>query len=136
RDRAHVLVGLAIAVANIDEVIRVIRTSPDPNTARDTLMSRDWPANDVVAMITLIDDPRHRINADGTARLSMEQARAILDLRLQRLTALGRDEISEELEKLKLEINDYLEILRSRARVQAIVKTELNDVKAEFATPR
>src|SRR5436305_632785 len=84
RDRAHILVGLAIAVANIDEVIRVIRTSPDPNTARDTLMSRDWPAKDVAAMITLIDDPRHRLNADGTARLSMEQARAILDLRLQR----------------------------------------------------
>src|SRR5256885_14960895 len=87
-------------------------------------------------MMTLIDDPRHRIAPDGTARLSMEQARAILDLRLQRLTALGRDEISEELEKLKLEINDYLEILRSRARVQAIVKTELSEVKAEIATPR
>jgi DNA gyrase subunit A len=136
RDRAHILVGLAIAVANIDEIIQVIRTSPDPTTARDRLMERDWPANGVEAMLTLIDDPRHRINADGTIRLSMEQARAILDLRLQRLTALGRDEISEELEKLKLEINDYLEILRSRARVQAIVKTELSDVKAEFATPR
>ncbi|GCC47088.1 hypothetical protein chiPu_0031177, partial [Chiloscyllium punctatum] len=98
RDRAHILVGLAIAVANIDEMIRVIRTSPDPNTARDTLMSRDWPARDVEAMITLIDDPRHRINDDGTLRLSMEQARAILDLRLQRLTALGRDEISDELD--------------------------------------
>ena len=94
RDRAHILVGLAIAVANIDEIIRVIRTSPDPNTARDTLMSRDWPAKDVAAMITLIDDPRHRLAADGTARLSMEQAKAILDLRLQRLTALGREEIS------------------------------------------
>ncbi len=74
RDRAHILVGLAIAVANIDEIIRVIRTSPDPNTARDTLMSRDWPAKDVAPLITLIDDPRHRINADGTARLSDEQA--------------------------------------------------------------
>ncbi|MGQ0686249.1 DNA gyrase subunit A [Bradyrhizobium sp.] len=136
RDRAHILVGLAIAVANIDEIIQAIRTSPDPATARDRLMERDWAAKDVEAMITLIDDPRHRINADGTIRLSLEQARAILDLRLQRLTALGRDEISEELEKLKLEINDYLEILRSRARVQAIVKTELSEVKAEFATPR
>src|ERR1700752_457759 len=136
RDRAHILVGLAIAVANIDEIIQVIRTSPDPNTARERLMERDWPASGVEAMLTLIDDPRHRINADGTIRLSLEQARAILDLRLQRLTALGRDEISEELEKLKLEINDYLEILRSRARVQAIVKTELNEIKAEFATPR
>jgi DNA gyrase subunit A len=136
RDRAHILVGLAIAVANIDEVIRVIRTSPDPNTARDTLMSRDWPAKDVAAMITLIDDPRHRLSENGTARLSLEQAKAILDLRLQRLTALGREEISEELDKLAVEINDYLDILRSRARVQAIIKGELAEVKKEFATPR
>jgi len=136
RDRAHILVGLAIAVANIDEIIRVIRTSPDPTTARDTLMSRDWPAQDVAAMITLIDDPRHKLNADGTARLSMEQAKAILDLRLQRLTALGREEISEELDKLALEIADYLDILRSRARIQAIIKTELAEIKAEFGTPR
>ncbi len=136
RDRAHILVGLAIAVANIDEVIRVIRTSPDPNTARDTLMARDWPARDVETMITLIDDPRHRMTAAGTARLSFEQAKAILDLRLQRLTALGRDEISEELDQLAIEIADYLEILRSRARVQAIVKAELAEVKSKFATPR
>jgi len=136
RDRAHILVGLAIAVANIDEIIRVIRTSPDPATAREALMSRDWPAQEVAAMMTLIDDPRHRLASDGTARLSMEQARAILDLRLQRLTALGREEISDELDKLKAEINEYLEILRSRARVQAIIKTELNEIKAEFASPR
>jgi DNA gyrase subunit A len=136
RDRAHILVGLAIAVANIDEVIRVIRTSPDPNTARDTLMARDWPARDVETMITLIDDPRHRMTAEGTARLSFEQAKAILDLRLQRLTALGREEISEELDKLAVEIADYLEILGSRARVQAIVKAELAEVKSKFATPR
>ncbi len=136
RDRAHILVGLAIAVANIDEVIKVIRTSPDPNTARDTLMSRDWPAKDIAAMITLIDDPRHRMTAKGTARLSMEQAKAILDLRLQRLTALGREEIKEELDKLAVEIADYLEILRSRARIQSIIKDELNVVKEEFATPR
>ncbi|MBN8982038.1 MAG: DNA gyrase subunit A [Rhizobiales bacterium] len=136
RDRAHILVGLAIAVANIDEVIKVIRTSPDPNTARDTLMSREWPAKDVAAMISLIDDPRHRMTDKGTARLSMEQAKAILDLRLQRLTALGRDEIKEELDKLAVEIADYLEILRSRARIQGIIKDELNAVKEEFATPR
>src|SRR5947209_1519535 len=136
RDRAHVLVGLAIAVANIDEIIRVIRTSPDPNSARETLMSRDWPAKDVAAMITLIDDPRHRLAEDGTARLSFEQARAILDLRLQRLTALGREEIAEELDKLALEIADYLDILRSRARIQTIVKSELAEVKADFGTPR
>src|ERR1700759_5582565 len=136
RDLAHILVGLAIAVANIDEIIRVIRTSPDPNTAREILMSRDWPAKDVAAMITLIDDPRHRLAEDGTARLSLEQSRAILDLRLQRLTALGREEISEELDKLALEIADYLDILRSRARIQAIIKDELAAVKKEFATPR
>jgi DNA gyrase subunit A len=136
RDRAHILVGLAIAVANIDEMIRVIRTSPDPTTARDTLMSRDWPARDVEDMLTLIDDLRHKINEDGTIRLSMDQSRAILDLRLQRLTALGRDEIKEELDKLAGEITDYLDILRSRARVQGIIKAELAEVKAEFATPR
>ena len=136
RDRAHILVGLAVAVANIDEIIRVIRTSPDPATARDTLMSRDWPAKDVAAMITLIDDPRHRLAEDGTARLSFEQAKAILDLRLQRLTALGREEISDELDKLAVEIADYLDILRSRARVQGIVRDELTAVKNEFATPR
>lgn len=136
RDRAHILVGLAIAVANIDEMIRVIRTSPDPATARDILMARDWPARDVEAMMSLIDDPRHRIAEDGTARLSMEQAKAILDLRLQRLTALGREEIGEELDKLALEIADYLDILRSRARVQAIIKAELAEVRNEFATPR
>jgi len=136
RDRAHILVGLAIAVANIDEVIRVIRTSPDPNTARETLMSRDWSASDVAAMITLIDDPRHRLAENGTARLSLEQAKAILELRLQRLTALGREESSEELDKLALEIKDYLDILRSRARVHAIIKAELAEVRSAFATPR
>jgi DNA gyrase subunit A len=136
RDRAHILVGLAIAVANIDEIIRVIRTSPNPATARDILMSRDWAAKDVAAMITLIDDPRHRLANDGTARLSLEQAQAILDLRLARLTALGREEIGEELDQLAVEIADYLDILRSRARVQAIITTELADVKKEFATPR
>jgi DNA gyrase subunit A len=136
RDRAHILVGLAIAVANIDEIIRVIRSSPDPTTARDTLMSRDWPAQDVAAMITLIDDARHRLAPDGTARLSMEQAKAILDLRLQRLTALGREEISDELDKLAIEIADYLDILRSRARIQTIIKTELAEVKEKFGTPR
>jgi DNA gyrase subunit A len=136
RDRAHVLVGLAIAVANIDEIIRLIRSSRDANEAREALMTRDWPARDVEAMITLIDDPRHRINADGTYRLSETQARAILDLRLQRLTALGREEIKDELDKLAAEIADYLEILRSRARIQAIVKEELASAKDQFATPR
>jgi len=136
RDRAHILVGLALAVANIDEVIALIRAAPDPNTARDRLMERDWPAASVASLMELIDDPRHRVSADGTAKLSAEQAKAILDLRLQRLTALGRDEIKDELDQLAAEIRDYLDILRSRARILGIVKDELAAVKAEFATPR
>ena len=136
RERAHVLCGLAIAVANIDEVIRLIRTSPDPNAAREALMGRDWPAHDIAPLIALVDDPRHRVADDGTYRLSEVQARAILDLRLQRLTALGRDEVGDELKKLADEIADYLDILRSRARIQAIVKSELTEVREAFATPR
>jgi DNA gyrase subunit A len=136
RDRAHVLVGLAIAVSNIDEVIKLIRGSADANVAREALMARDWPAREVEAMITLIDDPRHKVSATGTYKLSAEQAKAILDLRLQRLTALGRDEIKAELDKLAEEIADYLDILRSRARIQTIVKDELRAVREKFATPR
>jgi DNA gyrase subunit A len=136
RDRAHVLVGLAIAVANIDEVIKLIRHAPDPQTAREQLMERRWPAHDVDSLIRLIDDPRHRINEDNTYNLSEEQARAILDLRLQRLTALGRDEIGDELNKIGEEIKDYLDILSSRLRIMTIVKDELTAVREEFGTPR
>lgn len=136
RERAHVLVGLAIAVANIDEVIQLIRNAPDPQTARDQLMTRRWPAADVRHLIELIDDPRHIIHEDNTYNLSEEQARAILDLRLQRLTALGRDEIADELNEIGAEITDYLDILGSRQRVMAIVKEELMAVRNEFATPR
>ncbi|MGD9766327.1 MAG: DNA gyrase subunit A [Pseudolabrys sp.] len=136
RDRAHILVGLAIAVANIDEVIKLIRGSKDAGEAREQLMARDWPAKDMAAMVTLIDDPRHALSADGTIRLSAEQAKAILDLRLQRLTALGRDEIKEELDKLAAEIADYLDILRSRTRIMSMIKDEMAAVKTQFATPR
>jgi len=136
RDRAHILVGLAIAVANIDEVIRLIRASRDANEAREALMARDWPAKDVATMVMLIDDPRHRVTPEGATKLSAEQAKAILDLRLQRLTALGRDEIKAELDKLAAEIADYLDILRSRVRIQGIIKDELAAVKKQFATPR
>lgn len=136
RDRAHILVGLAVAVANIDEVIALIRTAPDPATAREQLMTRRWPAADVAPLIKLIDDPRHRINDDGSFNLSEEQARAILELRLARLTALGRDEIGDELNGLGTEIEDYLEILRSRERVIGIIRDELNEIKEQFATPR
>ena len=136
RERAHVLVGLAIAVANIDEVIRLIRASKDATEAREALMKRDWPARQLEPLIALIADPRHRLKADGTYRLSDEQARAILDLRLQRLTQLGLEEITEELEELAREIKDYLEILGSRERIRAIIKTELAQIKTDFATPR
>ena len=135
RDRAHILVGLAITVANVDEVVRLIRSSPDPATARRELMSRDWPAQDVESLILLIADPRHLVRA-GTYRLSEEQARAILDLRLQRLTALGREEISNELSELKVKIEDYLAILSSRERVMTIIREEMTDVRTRFATPR
>jgi DNA gyrase subunit A len=136
RERAHVLVGLAIAVANIDEIIKLIRHAPDPTTAREQLMEREWEAKDVAPLIRLIDDPRHRISDAGTYRLSETQARAILDLRLQRLTALGRDEIGDELNTIGNEIRDYLEILSSRVRVREIIKDELTAVREEFATPR
>ncbi|WP_181705611.1 DNA gyrase subunit A [Chthonobacter rhizosphaerae] len=136
RDRAHVLVGLAIAVANIDEVIALIRNAPDPATAREQLMTRRWPAHDVASLIRLIDDPRHTVNEDGTYNLSEEQARAILDLRLQRLTALGRDEIADELNTLAEEIKDLLDILGSRERIMQIIRDELTEIKTAFATPR
>jgi DNA gyrase subunit A len=136
RERAHVLVGLAVAVANIDEMIRLIRAAPSPAEAREQMMDRDWPAKDIGPLVDLIADPRHRIAASGTIRLSDEQARAILDLRLQRLTALGRDEIGDELKKLGEEIKEYLSILSSRARIVDIIKGELADIKAQFATPR
>ena len=136
RIRAHVLVGLAIAVSNIDEVIKLIRSAPDPATARSELMTRNWPAKDVAPLVLLIDDPRHKLNDDDTYNLSEEQARAILDLRLQRLTALGRDEIADELNTIGEEIKDYLDILASRVRVMKIITDELIEVRDEFATPR
>jgi DNA gyrase subunit A len=136
RDTAHLQVGLAIAVANIDEVIRLIRTSADAAAAREALMERAWPAKDMAPLVALIADPRHVLAEDGTIHLSEAQARGILDLRLQRLTALGREEISEALNKLAAEIADYLDILRSRERLFGIVKDELAEVKAQYATPR
>jgi len=136
RDGAHIQVGLAIAVANIDEVIRLIRTSADAAEARAALMNRVWPARDMAPLVALIADPRHSLDEDGNCRLSEEQARAILDLRLQRLTALGRDEIAENLNRLAAEIAEYLEILRSREKLFGIVKDEMLAVKAAHAVPR
>ena len=136
RDRAHILVGLAIAIANIDEIITLIRKAPSPQEARNQLMSKAWVAENVTELIQLIDDPRHRIAENGTIHLSEEQARAILELRLQRLTAIGRDEIGAELKTLGEEISDLLDILRSRQRVMDIISTETKKVRDEFATPR
>jgi len=130
------LVGLAIAVANIDEVINLIRRAPSPAEAKEQLMARDWPAQEVAPFIALIADPRHTITEAGTYRLSAEQAQAILDLRLQRLTALGRDEIGNDLKKLADQIKDYLDILSSRLRIVEIVKQELTEIKEQFAVPR
>ena len=136
RDRGHVLVGLAIAVANIDQVIALIRAAPDASTAKAQLMERPWPASEIAPMVMLIADPRHQVTPENTIRLTEDQAKAILEIRLQRLTALGISEISEEVEKLGRAISDYLDILRSRPRVLAIVKDELAAVRKDFATPR
>jgi DNA gyrase subunit A len=136
RSRAHILVGLATAVANIDEIIRIIRSSANPKKAREKLTSRTWPAQGMGALIKLIADPRSKLLDDGSIQLTEEQAKAILDLRLLKLTQLGMDEITEEAEKLAATITDLLDILRSRARVQAIISTELTEIKEKYATPR
>jgi DNA gyrase subunit A len=136
RERAHLLCGLAVAVSNVDEVVATIRSSADAGEARGRLMARAWPAEDIAPYIALIDDPSHRIQADGTYYLSETQARAILDLRLQRLTAMGVKEITDELETLAGKITDYLDILRSRARIMAIISDELREVRELFAVPR
>ena len=136
RERAHVLCGLAVAVSNVDEVVHTIRASADPSEAREALMTRRWPAHEIEGYIRLIDDPTHTMNEDGTYNLSEMQARAILDLRLQRLTQLGVKEVTDELEELAGKIRDYLDILRSRERIMEIIANELREVKDLFAVPR
>jgi len=136
RERAHILCGLAVAVENIDEVVALIRGSADAGEAREKLMGKDWPATEIAPYIKLIDDPTHTINDDGSYRLSEIQARAILDLRLQRLTALGVEEITNELKELAEKIIDFLDILGSRERILAIISEEMTAVKDEFAVPR
>jgi DNA gyrase subunit A len=136
RDRSHVLCGLAVAVTNVDEVVATIRASADAAEARQKLMERRWPAGDILPYIELIDDPTHRPNEDGTYNLSERQARAILELRLQRLTQLGVKEVTDELEALAAKIKDYLDILGSRARILGLISDELREVRAQFAVPR
>jgi DNA gyrase subunit A len=136
RERSHILCGLAVAVTNVDEIVATIRGSADPAEAREKLMTRRWPAADIAPYIMLIDDPSHTINDDKSYNLSETQARAILELRLQRLTAMGVKEVTDELEELAGKIQDYLDILRSRERIMAIITDELTEVREKFAVPR
>src|SRR6056297_3661807 len=136
RDRSHVLCGLAVAVSNVDEVVATIRASADAAEARQKLMTRRWPAGDILEYIALIDDPTHKANEDGTYNLSETQARAILELRLQRLTQIGVKEVTDELQELAAKIKEYLAILASRERIMSIIADELSEVKDQFAVPR
>ncbi|MFG6516698.1 DNA gyrase subunit A [Sulfitobacter sp. 1A13496] len=136
RERSHILCGLAVAVTNIDEVVATIRSSADAAEAREKLMTRRWPAEDILPYIALIDDPTHTANEDGTYNLSEAQARAILELRLQRLTQIGVKEVTDELEELAGKIKEYLEILGSRERILGIISDELREVREQFAVPR
>jgi len=136
RERAHLLVGLAIAVANIDEVIRLIRASADAATARAALMEREWPAADVVPLLALIEDERNVISPANTVRLTDEQARGILDLRLQRLTGLEREKINEEMTEVAARISELLAIIASHPRRMEVMRAELLEVRAELDSPR
>ncbi|MFY8095923.1 MAG: DNA gyrase subunit A [Niveispirillum sp.] len=136
RERAHILVGLAVAVANLDEMIALIRSAPDPQTAREQMMERDWPAADVAPLIALIDEPGRGLSEAGTYRVSEAQARAILDLRLHRLTGLERDKIGEELTGVTDQIKTFLAILAERTLLLDVIRNELGEMKARFATPR
>ncbi len=136
RERAHVLIGLAVAVANLDPVIELIRKAPDPAQARALLMSTPWPASEVAPYIDLINEPGGSLAPDGTYRLSEIQAKAILDLRLHRLTGLERDKIGNDLREIAGEIEEYVAILNSRPRLLEIMKAELAEISEKFGTPR
>ncbi len=136
RDRAHILAGLAVAVANIDEVITLIRNASNPTEAREGLLAKRWATHDIAPLIELIDDPEHAVEADGTYQMSETQARAILELRLHRLTGLEREKISDELKEITDQIAEYLAILASRERLLEVLVEELQEVKEKFATPR
>ncbi|WP_408636435.1 DNA gyrase subunit A [Paracoccus onchidii] len=136
RERSHILCGLAVAVSNVDEVVATIRSSADAAEARERLMKRRWPAHEIEEYLRLIDDPLHPMNDDGTYYLSETQARAILELRLQRLTHIGVKEVTDELQQLAAAIRDYLAILASRERILEIISNELQEVRDQFAVPR
>src|SRR5687768_11547073 len=135
RDRAHILLGLVIAVTNLDEVVRMIRGSASPAEARASLLARDWPIAEIAPYIALVEAVEHEVGGD-TYRLSEAQVKAILELRLHRLTALGRDEIGKELAELAKSIGELLEILGNRVRLYEVMREEFDEVEAEFATPR
>ncbi|MAH06062.1 MAG: DNA gyrase subunit A [Alphaproteobacteria bacterium] len=136
RERAHVLAGLAVAVANIDEIIALIRNAPDPQVAREQLLAKRWPVGDVKPLIELIDDPEFPVHDDGTYQISEIQAKAILDLRLHRLTGLERDKIGGELREITDQIAEFLAILSSRERLFEVMREELQEIRDKFATPR
>src|SRR6185437_10543035 len=137
RERAHLLLGLAVAVANIDAMIELIRKAPDPASAREAMMARTWPVESVAPLIALIEEAGHGGTVpDGSYRLSEDQAKAILDLRLQRLTGLERDKIAQELDEIVTEIRGYLEILGSRTRLLEVLRQEFREIKEQFGTPR
>ncbi len=136
RERSHILCGLAVAVSNVDEVVATIRSSADAAEAREKLMTRRWPAAEIESYLRLIDDPLSKMNDDGTYNLTEVQARAILDLRLQRLTQIGVKEVTDELEDLAAKIKEYLDILSSRERIMSIIADELREVREQFAVAR
>ncbi|MBA4752709.1 MAG: DNA gyrase subunit A [Sphingopyxis sp.] len=136
RDRAHILLGLVVAVSNLDEVVRIIRGSSSPAAARDALLAREWPIGDIAPYIRLVEAIDGEMDESSSYRLSEVQVKAILDLRLHRLTALGRDDIGNELKELASEIEGLLEILADREKLYAVMREELIAVRDEFAKPR
>jgi len=136
RERAHILAGLAVAVANIDEIIALIRGASDPTDAKNKLTSKLWDVADIVPLMKLIDDPHYPVNPDNTYQMSDIQAKAILDLKLHRLTALERDKIGDELKTVTDMIAEYLDILSNHSRLMGVLRDELVEVKTKFATPR
>ncbi|MXO48508.1 DNA gyrase subunit A [Erythrobacter vulgaris] len=137
RDRAHILLGLVVAVSNLDEVVAMIRSAPTPAEARSRLLTKEWPIGDIAQYIALVEAIEPSAEQDGgTYRLSERQVKAILDLRLHRLTALGRDEIGDELKQLSLSIEEYLSILADRVKLYGVMRGELEEIKAAYATPR
>lgn len=137
RDRAHILLGLVVAVSHLDEVVAMIRGSSNPAEARSKLLAKEWPTGDIAPYLALVEAVEPDLGAsEGNYRLSEAQVKAILDLRLHRLTALGRDEIGDELKELAVKITEYLEILASRARLYEVMREELTEIKTLYATPR